>query len=308
MVLLVAAGLVVIACGGPQAEGDASETVTSVDTAYVAAVATASAPVQDALRGIGEALTQTWPTRDRLYAVLAEAKLSAVADAQVEAIGAIRPPDDQREAHDRLRARADALSEVAHSVDEAVASRDLVAVAMAGADANSIALSSAADLPPHLCAVVEPQAAANGFCAVEGDEADAEYARVVHATAQRLAADFGARAGSLLPAMTPAETSQLLELIQPPIEAALEDARQAFGALEPPARFEADHARLLQYGDETLALARAITAAVSEGDRESLDDLFARSGTVAATAKCDFTAAFHPLVAPVFGFNAPDSC
>ena len=107
--------------------------------------------------------------------------------------------------------------------------------------------------------------------------------------------------------MTPEERFKGLEILQPEIEAVLQETADAIRKLEPTEELRADHDRLIQYLEETADVARAITAAAKERSFEETQVEVDRSGTVFCAARGDLTDTVKPLVD--FFFRAtPAAC
>ena len=77
-------------------------------------------------------------------------------------------------------------------------------------------------------------------------------------------------------------------------------------ALQPTEEFRADHDRLVQYFEDTLEVSLAINKATEEADFPAMGREFQRSGFVASSANREVSAAFRPIVAPLFGPEAPE--
>ena len=161
------------------------------------------------------------------------------------------------------------------------------------------------EVSPALCraATIPPRAAT--FCDTGDPLPGGQYGVELRSAFKRFVVEFGPRVSSFPQAFTPEERFAGLEVLQPEIERALEESIESISALEPPAEFQADHDRLIQYLEETLDTARAITAAAAARDFPKTQEQFARSGEVLCTAYTDLSHEFRSLVSFFF---TPQAC
>ena len=89
----------------------------------------------------------------------------------------------------------------------------------------------------------------------------------------------------------------------------MEETGRQIRELEPPVELRLDHDVVLQYFEETLEVARAITRAAEAQDRAKLEtELFPRSGEVLCRARVSLSPEVIPIVSIFFGPQIPEFC
>ena len=271
-------------------------------------------------RSVGDALDQTWPTRGRLLSVLQEASIGAARETLLHELEQFDPPDRFRTEHEQYVQFLRDQVPLTHEHDQRAADGDLLGVAAYRAKLLAARRTFVAGLSPAFCnaMMVPPDALAdeqaNGpadapFCRVNDQLPSGEYGIELHNILKRFGAEFGPRVGGFLPALTREEFFGYLAVIQPEVEALLEETGRQVRTLKPPAELGADHDVVLRFLEETLEIARAITRAAENQERAKLEtELFPLSGEVLCKAERALSSEIRPVVDPYFGPEAPAFC
>ena len=319
--LLLLIGIAVVSLtvlGGCDGSGDgdkteATATAVATEAEYLEGVRAIEKKLGDVFDKIDAALDITWPTRGRLFGVLQEADISRTLATQLEASEQLSPPNHFRSDHERYRQFLHDVTPFVRDHDRAVEAADLVGVFVNRAEGFAIRERFENEMSPTFCKAIAPPDAPSDDVAADCDGSESlpggEYGAKVHAIMKQYRAEFGPRVSSFPPMMTPKELFAALLALNREIETVIGEALQALEELEPPAEFRTDHARLLQYFEENLNLARAITRAAEEQDDEKLrSEYFPESGVVLCGAKQDLSPAIRPIVDTFFSFDEPEPC
>ena len=254
---------------------------------------------------------------DSGLSVLKDADLSGTLEATLERAQQIDPPDRFRADHQQfLQFLKDALPYVRQH-DQSVAGDDLVSVFAAQAEALVRRERLSHQTSHDFCrAVLVPDGPPPPgvpppppICGADGPLPGGEYGLALHDIFGRYQSEFGPRVTSFPPVFTQDELFAALLTINPLIETVIKETLEEVKALEPPAELRADHDRLIQYLEENLETASAITRAAEARDLDRIqDDLFPRSGEVLCSAVQDLPPTVRPIVSVVFGEEIPEFC
>ena len=264
------------------------------------------------MESISEALSTTWPTRERLLGVLGEAEISVVFDTTRQQVEQLAPPETFLSDHEAYLDFTRGAGTFFIEHDQAVGDGDLVAIFMARAHALVARERLIRTASAPFCLTLMTQGDDESIppvCDPNESLPGGEYGAAVHAALDRYQGEFVPRVGSFPPIFTPEELYAALASLNPEIEVVIQETRELLQGLEPLAEFRNDHGRLIKYLEENLGTAQAITSAARSQDETKLrDELFPESGDVFCAAQRDFSEEFRPLIAPYFGDEIPPQC
>ena len=315
--------MILSACGSseptatptPEPVAQDSVDLSGGEDQYLEAIASIDRKFRDVLVSIGEALSTTWPTRERLLDVLGEADVSGKLEDAHQQAEQLSPPESLRPDHSLYMRFMEEAGGHIRDHDQAVQAGDLVSVFVRRAHAFVARGKMIRAVSPAFCDALTRDPPGGGpphrsFCNGEGGELPGgEYGTALHAIFEQYASEFNPRVSSFSPAFTPEELYASLAILNPEIETMIEEARDMVMALAPPAELRADHDRVILYLEENLELAREISQAARDQDGAELrTDLFPESGIVLCNAQRELSDAIRPLVAPFFGDEVPELC
>ena len=286
--------------------------LSDTEAEYLAAVTSIDGAMGQVIESISEALSTTWPTRERLLDVLGEAEVSVVFDSAQRQFEQLDPPQVFRSDHERFLEFMGGTSPYLREHDQAVQDGDLVGIFIARAHAIVARQIVALDVSPAFCVALfgqEEDAPPPPFCDQNKSLPGGEYGVAIHGALERYGGEFNPRVGSFPPILTPEELYSALAALNPEIEVVIQETKDEVMGHRPPIEFKGDHDRLIKYLDENLETARAITSAANGQDEAKLrDELFPQSGDVFCAAQRDFSDEFRALIAPYFGDEVPPQC
>ena len=303
------------ACGGSDDGDTARPTATPAATEeialseseeqYLEDLAAIDTQIGAKVVAVDVALNTTWPTRGRLFSVMQDADVGATFDTMLQEADRLVPPDRFRSDHELyLQSLRDSLA-LSEDFDRALADEDLVGTYLIRADLFLSRTSLLLAASPAFCdaalRVISPG------CESAEPPLQGAYGVELRSIVRRFTADFDPRVGSFPPAFTPEERFTALAALQPDIIEAIEDGLAALQPLEPPEEIRADHDRIIQYFDEILEVAQAISQAAEDQDFDKIEEEFQRSGTVFCSARKDLSPEVKPIVASFFE-GGPDAC
>ena len=302
------------ACGGSDNDDTARPTATPAATEdialsepeeqYLKDMAAIDTRIGAKVVAVDIALNTTWPTRGRLISVMQDADVGATFDTMLKEVERLVPPDRFRSDHDLyVQSLQDSLA-LSEDFARALADEDLVATYLIRADLFLTRTSLLLAASPAFCdaalRVISP-----GCESAEPLPLGA-YGAELRSIVRRFTAEFDPRVGSFPPAFTPEEWFTALAALQPEIIEAIEDGLAALQPLEPPEEIRADHDRIIQFFEEILDVAQAISQAAEAGDFDKTEEEFQRSGAVVCSARGDLSAEVKPIVA--FFFEGGSDC
>ena len=286
--------------------------MSDAEIEYLDAIRSINGVMDEAMDSISEALQTTWPTRERLLDVLGEADISVIFDATRGQVEQLDPPDTFDSDHDRFLEFIRGTGPLLREHDQAVEDGDLVAIFTTRAHSLVARerLIRSASAPFCLTLTSQDEAASTTLvCDPSQSLPGGEHGVAVHAALDQYSGEFNPRVSSFPPIFTPEELYASLASLNPEIEVVIQETRDLLEILEPLAEFQGDHDRLIQYLDENLGTAQAITsAAKAQGEAKLRDELFPESGDVFCAAQRDFSEEFRPLIAAYFGDEVPPQC
>ena len=289
-----------VACGG-SSDGTTAvpgrppdQALTEAEAAYFEEIAAIDAIIGAKLIVVDIALDTSWPTRGRLLSVQADAEFYITIETMLQQAEEIEPSDRFAADHELYVQSLRDTFVFAREHDEALADEDLVAAVLALQDGWQSRATLLLQVSPQFCDAVNPDR--NGASCQRFDLPGGSYGVQLEDAFRRYAADFLPRVGSFRSAYTSEELFATILEVNPGIIRSIKEGRDEIAGIEPPEEFAQDHARLVQYLEENLALARSITESAQEGDDERLREQFGQSGDVHSGADCDFTAEFRPIV------------
>ena len=297
----------VAACGGSNDDSapTPTATLTSEESAYLNGVQAADAHVRDLMTEIGEALNSTWPIRERLFQVMSESDLTGAYESTLRDREQLSPPNRFEADHERLLALSHTVVDLSRHHDAAIARQDLVDVFITRARFGVARGNFFYESSPAFACGASPEDLGVPFydftCGQQEPLPGGVYGEQLFKVMRKVEADFSPRVSSFPPMMSPDELFASLLILNPEIEAVLEEASTAAAALEPPEEFVDDHETLVTFFDELLVLSRQITQAARDGQLDKLRfEYFPESGAVPQPASEQFSEAFRPLVTPYF--------
>jgi hypothetical protein len=295
---------VLVACGGSSDGTTAVPTrapdqpSTEAEATYFDEIAGVEVIIVKKLVAVDEALEMTWPTRGRLLSVQADAEFYATIEAMLQQAEEIEAPERFAADHDLyVQSLRDTLV-LAQDHDQAIADEDLVASVLALQGGWRVRATLLLQVSPRFCDAVTPNSV--GASCQSIDLPGGPYGVQLEDAFRRYAADFSPRVGSFRTAYTAEERIDVILEVNSDIIRSIEQARDEIADIEPPEEFAQDHARLVQYLNDILEVARAITQAAEDGDDGQILEEFGRSGDVVEGVGCDFSSEFRPIVAFFF--------
>ena len=223
-------------------------------------------------------LDRAYQTRQRLWQVAADSQLRAATDEAIAAAARLDPPTGYRPAHDRWVTALQRSRRHLEDSHDARERHDLVGMVVAFMRSELALAGQLPEWPEQFCRAAIPKSHpvdANSDVGGGPDVAcrrgasipGGAYGEQLYRVVLRTEIEVGHRIGlSDLPAFTAEERMAYLRVIQPEVEARLDEALQAVRVLDPPPHLAADHARVIGFYEDILSVARCITLAAAEGD------------------------------------------
>lgn len=295
----------IVACGGSSDSSPAvtarptDQPLTDAESAYLEDITAIDAIIGAKLIAVDDALESTWPTRGRLLSVQADAEFYITIETMLQQAEEIEPPDRFAADHELYVQSLRETFVLAQEHDQELADEDLVAAVLALQAGWQSRATLLLQVSPQFCDAVNPDR--NGASCQSFDLPGGSYGVQLEDALRRYAADFLPRVGSFRSAYTSEELFAAILDVNPGIIRSIEEGRDEIAGIEPPDEFAQDHARLVQYLEENLELARSISESAQEGDDERLREQFEDSGDVHNSAGCDFSPQFRPIVGFFFG-------
>lgn len=306
--LLAALTLLSTACGGDGAEPDDLATATTeASPGYVSDVERVMEGVNVAIREVVATLDGTYAEQSALFGAFDTAKLSVALETARDDAEALEPPEEFESDHEAFLATLDEAATAGERITSAIDDRDIVELAAAVAKLQTLQGGLTQRVSPELCEAVSPDFEEGGrdtawkdLCVAVDEVGESEWAQGTARNARRFFIEVAPRIGGLEPSFTDKDTIEYLALIQPEVERILGELADAQSALEPPEARADDHQQLVQFFVDFASLARRISAAAEEGDRATLDELFAESGQTLDAARASLSAEAREIIAPMF--------
>ncbi len=289
---LLVSALLVVSCS--------SDDLTQAERSYLDDLDLAVAKVDETVEAVGNVLGQSWPVPSLLFETIGESNLKAVLEDTLREVEHLTPPSRFKTDHGLYVRYLRDAAEQGQEFNLAAAEQNLVAFQVSAAQLFATDSLASAQVSETFCNVVARPQEVDWVCKSSHAVPGGEYGAQVHEILKRFRAMFGPRVGAVGPPLLEDEEYQVLAAIQPEVEDILGKTRVSLAELEPPGSFRDDHERLLQYFDETLAVARSITAAGQQRDMEKLRSLYADSGTVMNAASEEFSQEFRVIVGVYF--------
>ena len=254
------------------------------------------------VRELRTALSSTYGTRGAWLTALGDAAAAIQAENLEERVAELTPPAGYEPTHERWAGSyQDGASRLA-AIRRAVERDDLLNAAAAVVAIQVDEMVVAAEAPPELClrlTVAEQAQVAEVVCRDPETLPGGAYGRDLYAGLLRIRTEVFPRIETFPPAFTEAEMLAFLALIQPDVEQVFAEVAAEVEALDPPARFEADHAAVLVYLTGMGQVAAEITAAAAAGDADALEPLFLRSAEPGRLLDREVSPDGQELLAPV---------
>lgn len=307
--LLVALALLATACGGDGAEPDESlaATTTEASSGYVSDVDGVMAGVNAAIADVVATLGGTYAEQSALFGAFGTAELSTALEIARNDAELLEPPEEFESDHETFLATLTEAATTGERITSAIDDRDIVELAAAVAKLQTLQGGLTQRVSPELCEAVSPGLEEGGLdtawkdlCVAVDEVGESEWAQGTARNARRFFIEVAPRIGGLEPSFTDKDTIEYLTLIQPEVERILGELADAQSALEPPEARAEDHEQLVQFFVDFAGLARRISAAAEEGDRATLDELFAESGQVLDAARASLAPEARRIIAPMF--------
>ena len=297
--------LLVASCGGSSDGGTTAvptrvpdQSPTEAEAAYFDEILAVELIIVEKLVAVDEALEMAWPTRGRLLDIQADAEFSATIETMLQQAEEIEAPDRFAADHDLYVQSLRDILVLALDHDQAIADEDLVASVLALQGGWRVRATLLLQVSPQFCSAV---ALSVGASCQSIDLPGGFYGVQLEDAVRRYAADFLPRVGSFRTAYTAEERIDVILEVNADIIRSIEQARDEIDDIEAPEEFAQDHARLVQYLNDILGVARAITQGAEDGDDEQILEEFARSGEVLDGADCDLSPEFRQIVGFFFG-------
>lgn len=261
--------------GGPSEE----------EQAYLDGVRAAQTIRDDTLRSVVEALSITYPVRERLFGVAREIGFGEAEREALAAAERLRPPERFVADHESWVA---SIREAIHHFDEGAEALERGALLDVVIAFMRIEADLAARIPgwsAEFCRAAIPMVEPGGFeggpevvCRRGEAIPGGPYAEDLYGILLEAQLEIGRRIGlSGLPAFDPAEEIAYLGVIQPEVEALFDRALESVRGLSPPDDLRADHDLVVRFLEDMRAAAGRITEAAEAGDRELLEARYRES-------------------------------
>ncbi|MEE9198480.1 MAG: hypothetical protein V3U26_01645, partial [Dehalococcoidia bacterium] len=250
-----------------------------------------------------------------LIEVLKEERFTEALETTLVDFERVIPPADYPADHQRLLDSLRRTIPLSRERDQVIEAEDLVSLVDINTKMDLIRSHLISQVSPSLCRVLlagladigeapPDETTGSSICDTNESLPGGEYGVQLRSIMKEFQADFGPRVTGFIPALSPEELSTTLLNVQSEIETLLAETRDKVAALTPPSELSADHDRLIQYFEDTLNVAQAITQAAKETDIQRILQVeFPRSGQVL----CDALNDLSPNVEPIVGFFFPVS-
>ncbi|MCH8283344.1 MAG: hypothetical protein IIC20_02060 [Chloroflexi bacterium] len=276
--------------------GSAERAAQTVEEAgYLDSLDKAVSEINAANEAVGRALSQVYPTRDALLEAIRVSRLLGANQRLRETLGQLEPPERFREDHARLALFLEDFSRE-RDVDAALANEDLLQVAVDRKDfLLGYGRAAQGSTIPFCNAVAFGDASEICKSEVPGGDYGSQLREILNTY---LAVEFGPRVSSFPLGLSQDEVFEALLLLNPEIEEVLAEAGDKVRALQPPERYQADHAVIVRFLDEILGVAQAITRAARDQDGEAQRAQFMESGVVSCRAVRALSDDIRPILGP----------
>ena len=236
-----------------------------------------------------------YPTRDALLEAIRVSRLLGANQRLRETLGQLEPPERFREDHARLALFLEDFSRE-RDVDAALANEDLLQVAVDRKDfLLGYGRAAQGSTIPFCNAVAFGDASEICKSEVPGGDYGSQLREILNTY---LAVEFGPRVSSFPLGLSQDEVFEALLLFNPEIGEVLAEAGDKVRALQPPDRYQADHAVIVRFLDEILGVAQAITRAARDQDGEAQRAQFMESGVVSCRAVRALSDDIRPILGP----------
>ncbi len=318
--MLAAGALLIAACGGGDSGDSASveaSDLTLEDRAYLSELGPAFRRSDANFEKFNAALARSFSSPEAILSALVEAGAGTSFDPVLEALKEIEPTERFVEDHRILVEGFEKMVEADQRIGAAAADADIVAFELANVNLGLVGNMMRLDLSSEACNRLQ---AGQHLCAPDYELPGGEYGASLNDVMRGLAAEFPLRMGALrdspqgpFAALTyvllysPEELVAVYGAVDADTKSLLADAASAVNDLEPPDDFQADHARLQAWFDETLDVLEPLFLATDEDDRNERDRLQAQFRSAFCNAADDFSFEAGPLVGVFFdSFESPE--
>lgn len=298
MLMGVGVALVASACSSATADSASSDSSNTVE--YLDEVHDIEDEYASGFDDIREATTQSYATRDVLFAAVEDAGFGQAAEKALSRAMAASPPPDLTGDHDIWIQYRSAIEDISEDdFERAIKNRnlqELIAI-LTIVEQEYGSFLTIAGREFCLAASIDPD-----LCTAGDDLPGGEYGQRIHEILRlNKLRSFGLF--TFPPDMSAEERSVRLGEVQPRIESSLKSAGEAMAQITPPDEFAADHAAFLRYFEEQYGVAEAITKANADGNDALVLELFTESGVVAGRLAQGESSGFARISAP---FRATD--
>lgn len=293
------------ACGGsgnsdsPEATATESVALSEAETQYLEQVAAIDATLGEKIVAIDVALSTTWPTRQRLLAVLRDADIGGTFQTMVAGAEQLEAPDVFQSDHDSYLQSLRASLPLSHDFEQALDDGDLVGVQLIRTELLLSRGRLLIETSSTFCQAALQSGVSPGCASAEPPPGGA-FGAALQGIFRRYVTEFDPRVSAFPAAFTPEERFETLEALQSDIISAIEEGMESVRVVEPPAELRADNDRLIQYFEETLEVSRAISQAAEDRDFASTEEEFQRSGIVFCNAVRDLSAEVKSMISVFF--------
>ena len=180
---------------------------------YLDKLDTAVSAIEDKFGKVGRALSQSYPTRERLLSALAEADVSGAVEALSDQLSSTDPPERFRPDHEALVAMLESLP-TAGRFDELLEKEDLVAISLARKDFLLGMGRVAQQSSRPFC---DTAAFGNPETVCDDDVPGGEYGVALRRALNHTSVEFGPRVSSFPLGLSTEEVFAALEILQPEI-------------------------------------------------------------------------------------------
>ncbi len=251
---------------------------------------------------------QTWPTNQLLFDALREAGAGTAWVEPLEAVQKLEPPRRFEADHSLLLARLEEFVRIDAEIGQTLDSGDLTAFVLLNAELGVVGNLGNIQVDPAICEALAGPATEDPLCKSTEDLPGGDYGLEVEVLFLELEANLGPRLGvwaAWRPLASDAQFFEVLEAVQPEVEATIQEAFDQLIALVPPAELTADHELLSTHLNSLLEISGRAFVAIQAQDVQAYE-----AETMAAfPAICNTRSALSPdMLLIAHGHFDPPPC
>ena len=281
------------ACGG----GQAVDELSPQQEQYLESIAEIQGRVDSAFESVEETMARTYNTREVLFAAIRDVGYEGVGVSVLVLAETLEPPPEYEDDHERWLAHRKLAVDLGPELTAAIGNQDiremLEVFTALFEDWSDLVLS----VEPEVCRALNQ---IDLLCPPQDDLPGGDYGVEVYEVLRREYLRT-AELFNFFGDMSPSERALRLADVQPKIEASLKTGGDEMKAIDPPAEYEDDHRAIVDFFEQQLANAVAITEANAAGDDARVRQLFDASVVTFETAVAKLSPEYREIAAPFVG-------